>query len=116
MSDEVDVLQGTYHPKKEAPSLTDVDSVRSLLSEVNSLGALVIGKEGDESARKKLINAAEKLIIAARTPGENLYLTAAQVGLLLICRILYHANVVEALSQRINKCCLLHWMFRLRTR
>lgn len=59
-------------------SPTDVESVKLLLAEVNTLGRLVIGNDGGESARKKLISAAEKLIIAARTPGENLYLTAAQ--------------------------------------
>jgi hypothetical protein len=97
-------------------SPTDFESVKVLLSEVNSLGTLVIGTEGEESARKRLIHAAEKLIVAARTPGENLYLTAAQVGLLFIYQIWYHADVAEALSQRINKCCLLHWMLRLRIR
>jgi hypothetical protein len=63
---------------------TDVESVKLLLTEVNSLGKLVIENDGDESARKALINAAEKLIIAARTPGENLYLTSAQVGFFTI--------------------------------
>jgi hypothetical protein len=64
-------------------SPTDVESIRFLLSEINSLGPLMLGEDIAEQARKKLILAAEKLIIAARTPGENLYLTAAQVGLLL---------------------------------
>ncbi len=66
-------------------SPTDVESVKSLLAEINSLGTLILGN-GDESARKKMISAAEKLIIAARTPGENLYLTAAQVRLLFTCQ------------------------------
>ena len=64
-------------------SPTDAESIRFLLSEINSLGTLMLGEDHAEQVRKKLILAAEKLIIAARTPGENLYLTAAQVGLLL---------------------------------
>lgn len=58
---------------------TDFDSIESLLAEVNSLGAQMLAAHGDEPTRKKLINTAERLVIAARTPGENLYLTAAQV-------------------------------------
>ncbi len=61
---------------------TYIESVKSLLPEVNSFGTLVIKSEGDGAARKKLIGAVEKLIAAARTPGENLYMTAAQVCLL----------------------------------
>jgi len=61
---------------------TDLESIKSLLAQVNSLGTLMLVSEGDEPTRKQLINAAEKLVIAARTPGENLYLTAAQVCLL----------------------------------
>jgi hypothetical protein len=66
---------------------TDIGSVKFLLTEINSLGLLVLGENGNESARKRLISAAEKLIIAARTPGENLYLTAAQVGILSVCLV-----------------------------
>jgi hypothetical protein len=65
-------------------SPTDVESIRFLLSEINSLGTLMPGEDNAEQVRKKLILAAEKLVVAARTPGENLYLTAAQVGLLLL--------------------------------
>lgn len=64
-------------------SPTDVESIRFLLSEINSLGTRMLGEDNVEQVRKKLILAAEKLVIATRTPGENLYLTAAQVGLLL---------------------------------
>ena len=64
-------------------SPTDVESIRFLLSEINSLGTLMLREDHAEQVRKKLILAAEKLVIAARTAGENLYLTAAQVGLLL---------------------------------
>lgn len=60
---------------------TDLENIKSLLAEVNSLGNLVINHDGDEATRKTLIIAAEKLIIAARTPGDNLYLILAQVGL-----------------------------------
>lgn len=59
-------------------SPTDAESIRFLLSEINSLGTLMLGEDHAEQVRKKLILGAEKLIIAARTPGENLYLTAAQ--------------------------------------
>lgn len=95
---------------------TDTDSIKSLLAEVNSLGKLMIGDDGDESSRTMLINSAEKLIIAARTPGENLYLTTAQVGLLCKGRKLRCADVNAALSQRINKCCLQLGMLRLHPR
>jgi hypothetical protein len=64
-------------------SPTDVESIRSLLSEINSLGTRMLEEDNAEQVRKKLILAAERLAIAARTPGENLYLTAAQVGPLL---------------------------------
>lgn len=90
-------------------SPTDVESIRFLLSEINSLGTLMLGEDTAEQVRKELILAAEKLIIAARTPGENLYLTAAQVGLLLPVQK-YNADITEAFSQWINKCCLLYWM------
>jgi hypothetical protein len=94
-------------------SPTDIESVKLLLAEVNTLGRLVIGNDGGESARKKLISAAEKLIIAARTPGENLYLTAAQVGILSICQGFLYSDGYAAFSQWIHQCCLLHWMLRL---
>jgi hypothetical protein len=90
-------------------SPTDVESIRFLLSEINSLGPLMLGEDNAEQVRKKLILAAEKLIIAARTPGENLYLTAAQVGLLLPVQY-YNADITKAFSQWINKCRLLYWM------
>jgi hypothetical protein len=76
----------------------------------------MIGNEGDESSRKKLINAAEKLIIAARTPGENLYLTTAQVGLQCISQKPCCADVDTALSQRVHKCSLQLGMLRLHPR
>lgn len=68
-------------------SPTDLESVKLLLAEVNSLGSLLLDNTGNETVRKGLINAAEKLVIAARTPGENLYLTSAQVNILPICQI-----------------------------
>jgi hypothetical protein len=94
---------------------TDTESIKTLLAEVNSLGALMIATDGDDSSRKLLIDAAEKLIIAARTPGENLYLTTAQVGLCNSrkCRC---ADIDAAVSQRINKCCLQLGMLRLHPR
>ena len=64
---------------------TDRESIKALLAQVNSLGAQTLVDDGDDSARKKLINATEKLIIAARTPGENLQVTASQVCLLFSC-------------------------------
>jgi hypothetical protein len=70
-------------------SPTDIESVKLLLDEVNSLGSHLLEGDGKESARKGLINAAEKLIIAARTPGENLYLTAAQVDIVPVRQIFY---------------------------
>ena len=70
-------------------SPTDLDSVRLLLAEVNSLGSLLLHDAGNETARKGLISAAEKLVIAARTPGENLYMTAAQVDSLPIFQIFH---------------------------
>ena len=64
-----------------------MESVGLLLADINSLGKQIIGEDGDDLARKRLINAAEKLVIAARTPGENLYLTASQVRSLSIFHI-----------------------------
>jgi hypothetical protein len=57
---------------------TDEHNLSSLISDISIYGKRVLDGS-DEAARMQLIEAAEKLIIAARTPGENLYLTAAQV-------------------------------------
>jgi hypothetical protein len=85
---------------------TNIEAIKSLLDQVNSSGSLVIEGEGDESTRKKLIVAAEKLIIAARTPGENLYMTTAQVYILCPLSKNPLTNALTALSQWINRCCL----------
>lgn len=57
----------------------DMRGMSSLLSEINTHGKQVL-RGSDDVARKKLIEAAEKLVIAARTPGENLYLLCSQVS------------------------------------
>jgi len=59
--------------------LTDLDSISSLLSQIRVHGEQVV-RSSDDAARKKLIEAAERLIVAARTPGENLYLLCSQVS------------------------------------
>lgn len=57
----------------------DLNSITSLLSEIDKHGEQVL-RSSDDMARKKLIEAAEKLVIAARTPGENLYLLCSRVS------------------------------------
>lgn len=57
----------------------DLSGITSLLSEINTHGEQVL-RSSDDMARKKLIETAEKLVIAARTPGENLYLLCSQVS------------------------------------
>jgi hypothetical protein len=61
---------------------TDHANITSIISEINSASAHVEGPDVDENGRRQLLDAAERLIIAVRTPGENLYLASAQVCLL----------------------------------
>jgi hypothetical protein len=63
--------------------VTDHANINSItgISEIHAASAHVMEPHVDENARRQLIDAAERLIIAARTPGENLYLTSAQVYL-----------------------------------
>lgn len=62
-------------------NLTDHANIDSLVSQIHAISAHVVGSNVDEEARRQLIDAAERLVIAARTPGENLYLASAQVCL-----------------------------------
>ncbi|PMD35786.1 S-adenosyl-L-methionine-dependent methyltransferase [Hyaloscypha variabilis F] len=84
-------------------SPTDIESVKLLLGEVNSLGSLLLEGDGNESARKALIIAAEKLVIAARTPGENLYLTAAQPFLNGSIGAAYSIGIFDCIPSDINE-------------
>ncbi len=70
------LFQSISHIAMSKP--TDEHNLSSLISDISIYGKRVLDGS-DEAARMQLIEAAEKLIIAARTPGENLYLTAAQV-------------------------------------
>jgi hypothetical protein len=60
-------------------NLTDHANINSIVSQIHAASAHTTKPNVDENARRQLTDAAERLIIAARTPGENLYLTSAQV-------------------------------------
>lgn len=73
------------HTASTISTPTDLLSLNALASEITEQAFALTTMETDLTARAKLVAAAEKIIISARSPGENAYYTGAQVGLSTLC-------------------------------